>query len=331
MQLAPPKIIACPYCNKVYKYPVVISFNTWGAKYYSDGYHEGESIPKFPSVVKCFNTSCSKFFNVNDAEVIEESPGGDFFNQIPYKTDWTGVHSLSATEIGIKELEEATETDFCDVLKNEINVRTLLLYRYNDTFRKNRNHEFAPNEKTGFLKNVDRLIELVKIEEANFNDVFLAELHREKGDFDTCINILDEIIDKNDGFGLKEKIFSQAKVKDEKVFNTMRAAIKMEYQCNICDDSVIVFDLQKVNKELCYRHYHCKTDNRVFTAPTKSYNPINKNLLPIWKTIFHRNLITNFAIACPDCKGTDIELFYPEADKCVKCGKGNYKRVVWFV
>ena len=35
-------------------------------------------------------------------------------------------------------------------------------------------------------------------------------------------------------------------------------------------------------------------------------------------------------ISCPFCKGTDIEIFNPANQKCVKCGEGNYKVVEWF-
>lgn len=195
MLFANPEIIACPSCNQLYKNPVILSFNTINSRYFTDGYTDGSFIPNLPTIIKCVNKICGKFFIVKKAEILGVIPENK--EDDSYPEEWNTASSLSEYKIGVKELEEALETDFCKDQEIEIKVRTLLLQRYNDTFRDNREHQFSNEAKSVFLKNVEKLIELTINVKTVERKLFIAELHRESGNFDSYIAILNEIVCPN--------------------------------------------------------------------------------------------------------------------------------------
>ena len=334
MTFTNPKIIACPYCNQLYNNPVITSFNTINSRYFTDGYMDGDFIPNLPSIVKCVNQECGKFFNVKEAEIIGEIPKNIAENSYP--EEWNAAFLLGGYRIGIKELKEALEADFCKDKKNEIKVRSLLHKRYNDLFRSNRKHQLSKEERSVFINNIDRLIEYDENENEVDRGLYLAELYREKGDFDSCIEILSEMKNEDENVKLiKEKIYSQAKVQDDKVFNVHVVAIKKEYKCNKCGHGFILFDLAKMNNTLEYRHYKCKIENKVFVSQTKMQNPEEYYRLTFWQKLFktkkpYKHIIPLNEIVCPNCNKTDVELFDPGTDKCIMCGEGNYSTVKWF-
>lgn len=326
------KILACPHCGHLYKNHIIASFNTLNVDIYSDGHMEG-MLPNFVSVIKCVQVNCQKFFNIEEAEELGEIPFNDDANSFP--EEWKDATPLHQYRISATELEECLATDFCNDYDKEITVRTLLQRRYNDAFRKDRDHQHSPEEETSFVNNIDRLIELQKDIASHAAKINLAELYREKGDFKSCIQLLEEIKGESDNEkDFKEKIYSQAKVQDNKVFDLNRAAVKKEYQCNSCGHSLILFDLDKLNNSLDYHHFRCQDDNMVFDAPTKINNPVKYYDLTFWQKLFklkepYQSLIPNNDIICPQCSGRDIEVFNPESHVCIKCGSGDYEGLNW--
>lgn len=214
MTIAGFEIIACPHCSQLFRNRIIGSYNTFNSRQYSDGYVEGDGIPVLPSVIKCVNNNCGKFFNVTEAEIIAEIDTKSF--DAP---EWKGAYYLSGNKIGVKELEEALGTDFCNNQDNEIKTRNLLHRRYNDIFRKDRKYKLSQGENDALIHNIERLIEFFKNDTSTSGKIYLAELYREKSDFNICLQILAEINNENEYEKLvKEKIYSQAKVKDDKVF-----------------------------------------------------------------------------------------------------------------
>jgi hypothetical protein len=324
-------IAFCPFCLQVYKNQIIGSSNTFNSNYFSDGYLEGQFIPQIPSIIKCVNSKCGKLFNIKNAKIITQI---DEFGG--YEPEWEFAYNLAEYKIGIKELQEALETGFCENELEEITVRILLLYRYNDLYRQNRDFKFSSGEKETIIDNIDKLIELHKNETTTGGKLFLAELYREKKDFDICLEILSGIsIEKESEKDIKEKIYSQAKVKDDIVFNIYTVAVKKEYKCNNCNDRLILFNLEKLDTPLQYKHFICRIDNKVFNASLKIQNPITEYRLNKLQKMFnlkkpHERFVHNNELACPICKNKNIQEFSPELQKCIKCGVGNYETVKWF-
>ena len=96
------EIKSCPCCTQLYKDRVV------HVKNFSDGYVEGDWIPKFTTLVKCVNEDCGKFFNLNDQNVIAEIA----FEERD-SPEWKSAHNTSDCKMDKKKLEEALTSDFC--------------------------------------------------------------------------------------------------------------------------------------------------------------------------------------------------------------------------
>ena len=168
------------------------------------------------------------------------------------------------------------------------------------------------------VQNIDRIIELAKETSLEIDALLLAELYREKGDFNSCIQLLKGINGGKEYYqSIKEKVYSQAMVKDDKVFDISAVGIKMEYKCNNCEDSLVLFDLSKHKSKLEYKHYICKIENRVFNSQSKIRNSEGV-------------LVKKKEIVCPCCDAILVEEFHAETDNCIKCSIGKYNSVVWF-
>jgi len=215
MTIAGFEISKCPHCSKLYMNRIIGSYNTFDAEYYSDGFVKGDSIPIMPSIVKCVNNNCKKFFNIKESEIIAE-----IATKCMGDPEWKDAHYLSGYVIGENDLEEALLSEICNNTSNEYTVRIQLLRRYNDIFRKERTIPLSDRKKSSFIYNLERLIELYKKDETNSNgSIFLAELSREKGDFNGCLEILKGISTENENAKrVIEMIYSKAKIGDDKVF-----------------------------------------------------------------------------------------------------------------
>ena len=311
---------------------LLFSFGPYVDELYSDGYISSCFIPESLDIIKCYNDACGNFFRSKEAKVIAELHRDDFNNSLWKDTIYLGGYTINAIE-----LEEALEQAFCKNKDEEIIIRTMLLHRYNDLIRYDRSLDFSPYEKAKLQTNIGRLLELLTIDEANINRMLLrAELFREKGDFDSCIQTLKGLkTDSEFILNRIQKIYSQAKIKDSKVANLNEAAIKKEYQCDQCKKSIIVFDLDKLNSPYAYQYYRCVQENKVFTAPSKQKNPKKSYQLNFWQKLLHikkpyENFILRNNVPCNHCYSSETELFTPSKQKCIECKKGSYTPVKWF-
>ena len=58
-------IIKCPACQFLHQRESLISGNTFGAEYFSDGKRDAPMLPDFPYFVKCNNQECGVFFKID--------------------------------------------------------------------------------------------------------------------------------------------------------------------------------------------------------------------------------------------------------------------------
>ena len=327
-------ILICPVCSQLYKKQVIASSNTFGAIFYSDGYTKGASLPNQPIILKCINKDCGQYLQIESLKKIaSESYDRE---ETYYPGRWESAYDVEGYKMNIEDLNEALEDSICRNIKNETNVRTNLLWSYNDLFRKDSEYVLQNRERELFINNIESLIILYQEGTSIKERMFLAELYREKGDFEHCIEILKDLkCEKPGEIILKEKIYSQSKIKNDRVFDFALIAVKKEYRCSLCNDRQILFDLEKLKDPRDYRHFICKDDNTVFNDSLKVQNPVTEyklnkiqKLLNLKKP--HERFIDNPELACPVCKSRNIVEFKPEKDKCIKCGTGNYLPIDWF-
>jgi hypothetical protein len=67
----PPKYVACPRCSTVYSFRSLISGNTFGARYWSNGNQVTPMLPHTPQFTRC--EECHHFFWLREGKVINPS------------------------------------------------------------------------------------------------------------------------------------------------------------------------------------------------------------------------------------------------------------------
>lgn len=327
-------ILICSVCSQLYKNQRIASSNSMGASYFSDGYIEGPFIPVQPRIIKCINENCGQFLQISQLKMVASVNHDDEDASSP--DAWETAYDLVGYKIGLNNLKEALHKDICNSIDNEIIIRTQLLWRYNDLFRKDSSYFLQDDERDIFINNIDRLIVLNQDKDSISDKLFLAELYREKSDFEHCFEILKDLkCEKPCEITLKEKIFSQSKIRKDRVFDVDLIAVKKEYKCSFCNDSIILFDLENLIDPREYRHFICKNDNTIFNDSLKIQNPISEYRLNKFQKLLnskkpHEQFIDNPELACPVCKGSNIVEFKPDQEKCIKCGQGNYIPIDWF-
>ena len=79
----PVEIIQCPYCEQKFKQSTMMSGNTIGAKFWTDGKREAPMLPD--GIIVAFCETCSQYFWVDEAEVIDEvEPDGHKYRDLDY-------------------------------------------------------------------------------------------------------------------------------------------------------------------------------------------------------------------------------------------------------
>ena len=211
------EIIICPSCEQGYSINSYVSWsNNQNTPFYSDG-HIGGNYPYFISIVKCLNISCREFFNIEKEKRI---PAHYTKTTKDKKDSKTCINLNQVENIGIQELEEALETNFCKEDKeNEKKTRLLLLRRYNDPIRRNSEYLLLQERRNKMLENIERLIELYIDTVAIENRILLAEFYREKGDFKTCMELLRNVMPESETERIiLGCIYNYAEQEEKKVF-----------------------------------------------------------------------------------------------------------------
>lgn len=182
----PPLLLECPKCGEEKRMMSIISGNTFGATQWSDMYREAPMLPTLSEVQKC--PHCNSYFLLSQAkDRFDEEEGA------PFSPD-TGRLSYQEMKEALSLLENDSLT-----INDRINIRLEFLHRYNDAFRDiKENHEIYSddmslerNDADWRLnqENIKALIALLNIDD-NDNTLLIAELYREAGYFESCLNTL---------------------------------------------------------------------------------------------------------------------------------------------
>ena len=198
-----PQILRCPHCGKKKEIMSLNSGNTFGSELWSDGKQIAPMLPEISYIQKC--PHCGKYFNRTRQKV-----------RYSGKNECGGEQGL----LSFHEMKEAfaqfSKESFFDK-EEEINVRMMLHYAYNDFyFRKN-----SVGEKTIILEDsaLFRDNALWLIENFISDDVLKAEFYREIGDFETAGNILESFVVDDDFIkGIVANIKERLNNKDSAVF-----------------------------------------------------------------------------------------------------------------
>lgn len=200
MILATPNILKCPHCGGLSTIGAIRSGNNIGMVVWSDSKRYAPMLPRPSAVQRC--PSCKRYFFLDRNLVVGSCKS--FFTP----SSW-GHLSYASLKEAFEELQPTGE--------KEILLRTLILQGYNDLYGGcpgTKSPSEAPaEERLYFEQNAQRLIELV-----SENKVFCAELHRELGEFEEALALLNNIITESDKTPIVEQIKEQTLNHDPAVF-----------------------------------------------------------------------------------------------------------------
>ena len=193
------KLLTCPHCGNKKKVINLMSGNTCGASLWSDAKHVTPMLPKISYVQQC--PSCKHYF-LFDKNSQREEINDD------YKS-----FCLETGNLSYQQLKEAYVELSNDKIIDEFSFRIMLIWGYNDVYYKQTN--IPKEEYEYFVDNVRALLPLM-----NDNDIILtSELHREIGEFDEAIKIIENNQASNEFIQkVQQQILERSQIKDSKVF-----------------------------------------------------------------------------------------------------------------
>jgi len=176
----PVEIIQCPYCDQKFKQSTMMSGNTIGAKFWTDGKREAPMLPD--SIALTFCGACSQYFWIDDAEVIDEvEPDGYKYQDLDYLKALTLEQYIDS----FQKIEIRSDQDTFFLLRQ-------IWWKYNDYFREDNEAELSPNIKRVIPELLDKLLD--NFDENEDEHLLLkGELLRELGSFEAAKKTLKQV------------------------------------------------------------------------------------------------------------------------------------------
>jgi hypothetical protein len=197
-------VYKCPNCGNFLTKGSLMSGNTFGAKIFSDGKRIAPMLPEFPNLTKC--KKCETIFWLSKLKEIETYEWDDQKN-----TEWQKADEADFLEI--EDYYNAIKNGIAENKEEEINIRRLIWWTYNDRIRKGQNIFNDEKDELCWLENIKRLKTLLDQSDIN-QRIMIAEINRNLGDFENCVSIVQSIVD-NDLNWLKEKFLNECKRKNK--------------------------------------------------------------------------------------------------------------------
>lgn len=233
MTPGPPYELTCPHCGGTKHIASIASGNTFGGKVWSDSKHEYPMLPSPSPIQKCPHCGGYYFYDDSSPRSIDAPIwASSRIETEPDEKEKERMRSVKkcqdeAWKNGFGDLSfEETDEAFSALYQQAEEERqtTLLflwLFSYNDRFggRKQGHPEDCPDEtQQRFNFVAEELCERFKD-----NRILAAELHREMGDFEGCVDIAGEFLwvvnPDNPHLGdVARQIIEHAKAGDREVF-----------------------------------------------------------------------------------------------------------------
>lgn len=204
MLLGPIYVYKCPNCDNLLTNESLLSGNTFGASIFSDGKEIAPMLPEFPNLTKC--KKCNTIFWLSKLKKIGAYEWGDEKN--PY---WQIADKAEFLEI--EDYYNAISKGLAENKDEELFIRQRIWWSYNDRIREGQK---IFNDEIDELRWIDNLQKLkTLLDESDIEQrMMIAEINRNLGDFEACINII-QSIDNNKLNWLKEKFITECKKKNK--------------------------------------------------------------------------------------------------------------------
>lgn len=233
MQLGPTNLYKCPFCGKEKKLLSLISGNTFGAVVWSDTFRDYPMLPEPSRVQHC--PECEKYFFLDDIQptVLKDEMWKEFrigcseTGSLDYMESREAMNQFA----GYTLAEDQEEWLHLNLLYsfNDWRTRELMVVRKNLKGLKGKDGGWAEGWRESAQKQETECLARTMSDEdralfhrnaqwlkARFpeNRLLHAELHREMGEFEECLAILDEIGDNH----LTRQFRAKALAGDTEVF-----------------------------------------------------------------------------------------------------------------
>lgn len=174
MKFSKPKIYRCPFCGALQRINSIMSGNTINKSVWSDYKVVLPMLPHVSDVLRC--PICKKYHFYDESQIVGECNSwcNGSWGNLSYNSLMEAMEQLAPTGV------------------DENKLRMMLLWAYNDLYW---NTSDAENNTTDFILQREYFINNVKalIAINSDNRLFCAELYREIGEFDKCLDILNSI------------------------------------------------------------------------------------------------------------------------------------------
>jgi len=193
-------IYKCPSCGNLFRQGSLMSGNTFGAKLFSDGISIAKMSLNFPNFTKC--KDCGSFLNLRELKEVGVARF-NYYSKTGYDSiEWGNMYlkikylKLNREDIPDSKLLEVR--DLYDALEMfpqyELYFRLQILWSSNDHLRFLLEHDFPireldANSDKRFEENCIALLNLLDQNDEN-QKILMAELHRNLGQFDKCIELI---------------------------------------------------------------------------------------------------------------------------------------------
>lgn len=198
------KIYKCPKCEYLMSVPTLISGNTFGGTSYSDGKLIAPMMPSYPDISKC--TKCKTIFWLNEKHLFQEVH--------PLKMEYKWPEVKEARFLTVNDLFKAIEKGLAkqyglsDESKRELELRIQIWWGYNDRMRNDRPMWRSEKDEARWEENCLRLSKLLEQSDVPNHKVMLADVKRNMGDFEGCVETINSIDDRRLKW-LKEKFIEE--------------------------------------------------------------------------------------------------------------------------
>ncbi len=210
----PDSIFQCPQCDNCISVGSLMSGNTFGAKLYSDGKYVAPMLPEFPKITRC--SKCKTIFWISKAKKIGQRGFGiaDIFEG--RIEDQKYQNAQTARFLSLQLYILAIESPIYTSFEEEFYIRKRLWWHFNDRVRDGKSLFISKFKSQRWSENINRLMELLDAIYDN-EKVMLAELNRNLGKFEKCMDILNSIEDP-DFNSIKAAFEKKCNDKNTKVF-----------------------------------------------------------------------------------------------------------------
>ena len=183
----PDLIYECPKCSNFLKNASNMSGNTFGGRLYSDGKTIAPRLPQFPNLTKC--KKCDTILWLSDMQEIGTC--GGLVKNKNCKPKWRNADRVEF--LGVNDLFRFLELD---IVKNdterERTVRREIWWTFNDRLRVGTELFVQETDEVLWEQNCRRLIELLDTTDVH-QKIMKAELHRNLGEFDVCMELINSL------------------------------------------------------------------------------------------------------------------------------------------